>query len=383
MTTMDKRKIILSVLGVVLVIAAIFGAKLIIDSNVKKNPPVTKTVKSVFIDTVKNTTIPIVVPANGNITALHRLELFSEVQGIFRYSSKDFRPGQKYQKGQVLMSIDSEEYRASVQSAKSDLYNNITSIMPDLRLDYPRAFEKWETYLNKFDIKKSVPPLPETSSDQEKYFITGRGIVSAYYNVKNLEERLAKYSIVAPYNGILTEALVNKGTLIRPGQKLGEYIDPSVYELEVSIAKKFTDLLEVGKKVELTNLERSKTYQGTVSRINGKVNQETQSIRVFIKVENSELSEGMYLEAKLDAKQESDAIEIPRELLVDRSKVFVVNDSTLNLVDVNPVYFTNNTVVIKGLDDGTKILSANVPGAYSGMLVKIEGQKDLLKKEQS
>ena len=383
MTTMDKRKIILSVLGVVLVIAAVFGAKLIIDSNVKKNPPVTKTVKSVFIDTVKNTTIPIVVPANGNITALHRLELFSEVQGIFRYSSKDFRPGQKYQKGQVLMSIDSEEYRASVQSAKSDLYNNITSIMPDLRLDYPRAFEKWETYLNKFDIKKSVPPLPETSSDQEKYFITGRGIVSAYYNVKNLEERLAKYSIVAPYNGILTEALVNKGTLIRPGQKLGEYIDPSVYELEVSIAKKFTDLLEVGKKVELTNLERSKTYQGTVSRINGKVNQETQSIRVFIKVENSELSEGMYLEAKLDAKQENDAIEIPRELLVDRSKVFVVNDSTLNLVDVNPVYFTNNTVVIKGLDDGTKILSANVPGAYSGMLVKIEGQKDLLKKEQS
>ncbi|MGA8854476.1 MAG: efflux RND transporter periplasmic adaptor subunit [Christiangramia sp.] len=383
MTTMDKRKIILSVLGVVLVIAAIFGAKLIIDSNVKKNPPVTKTVKSVFIDTVKNTTIPIVVPANGNITALHRLELYSEVQGIFRYSSKDFRPGQKYQKGQVLMSIDSEEYRASVQSAKSDLYNNITSIMPDLRLDYPRAFEKWETYLNKFDIKKSVPPLPETSSDQEKYFITGRGIVSAYYNVKNLEERLAKYSIVAPYNGILTEALVNKGTLIRPGQKLGEYIDPSVYELEVSIAKKFTDLLEVGKKVELTNLERSKTYQGTVSRINGKVNQETQSIRVFIKVENSELSEGMYLEAKLDAKQENDAIEIPRELLVDRSKVFVVNDSTLNLVDVNPVYFTNNTVVIKGLDDGTKILSANVPGAYSGMLVKIEGQKDLLKKEQS
>ena len=383
MTTMDKRKIILSVLGVILVIAAVFGAKLIIDSNVKKNPPVTKTVKSVFIDTVKNTTVPIVVPANGNITALHRLDLYSEVQGIFRYSSKDFRPGQKYQKGQVLMSIDSEEYRASVQSAKSDLYNNITSIMPDLRLDYPKAFEKWEAYLNKFDIKKSVPPLPETSSDQEKYFITGRGIVSAYYNVKNLEERLAKYSIVAPYNGILTEALVNKGTLIRPGQKLGEYIDPSVYELEVSIAKKFTDLLEVGKKVELTNLERSKTYQGTVSRINGKVNQETQSIRVFIKVENSELSEGMYLEAKLDAKQENDAIEIPRELLVDRSKVFVVNDSTLNLVDVNPVYFTNNTVVIKGLDDGTKILSANVPGAYSGMLVKIEGQKDLLKKEQS
>ncbi|MBT8295524.1 MAG: HlyD family efflux transporter periplasmic adaptor subunit, partial [Gramella sp.] len=246
---MDKRKIILSALGVVLVVAAIFGAKLIIDSNVKENPPVAKTIKSVFIDTVENTTVPIIVPANGNITALNRLELFSEVQGIFRYSSKDFRPGQRFRKGQVLLSIDSEEYRASVQSAKSDLYNNITSIMPDLRLDYPDAFKKWEAYLNNFDISKSVPPLPETSTNQEQYFITGRGIESAYYNVKNLEERLAKFTIIAPYDGILTEALVNKGTLIRPGQKLGEFIDPRVYELEVSIAKKFSDVLEIGKSV--------------------------------------------------------------------------------------------------------------------------------------
>lgn len=380
---MDKRKIILSFLGIVLIIVAIFGAKLIIDSNVKEKPPVRKTVKSVFIDTVENGTVPIIVPANGNITALHRMELYSEVQGIFRYSSKDFRPGQKYRRGQVLLSIDSEEYRASVQAAKSDLYNNITSIMPDLRLDYPEAFQKWEKYLNNFDMAKAVPPLPETKTEQEQYFITGRGIISAYYNVKNLEERLAKYSIIAPYDGILTEALVNKGTLIRPGQKLGEYIDPSVYELEVSIAKKFSDILEVGKKVELSNLEGTQTFEGTVSRINGKVNQETQSIRVFIRVENPELSEGMYLEAKLDAKEEQNAIEIPRELLVERSKVFIVKDSTLNLVDVDPVYFTSNTVVIKGLEDGTKILSATVPGAYSGMLVKVEGQKDLLKKEQS
>ncbi len=380
---MEKRNIILSVLGIILVIAAIFGAKLIIDSNVKEKPPVRKTVKSVFIDTVQNRTVPIVLPANGNITALHKLDLYSEVQGIFRYTSKDFRPGQRYKKGQVLLGIDSEEYRASVQSAKSDLYNNITSIMPDLRLDYPDAFEKWETYLQNFDITKAVPALPETSSDQEKYFITGRGIVSAYYRVKNLEERLYKYTIVAPYDGILTEALVNKGTLIRSGQKLGEFIDPSVYELEVSIAKKFSDLLQIGEKVKLSNLEGSKSYEGTVSRINGKVNQETQSIRVFIKIDNPELSEGMYLEAKLDAKNEKNAIEIPRELLVERSKVFVVRDSTLNLVEVEPVYFTNNTVVIKGLKDGTRILSASVPGAYSGMLVKVEGQRDLLKKEQS
>ena len=379
---MDKRKIILSAIGVVLIVAAIFGAKAIIDSNVKGKPQVSKVIKSVFVDTVSNGTVPIVVPANGSVTALRKLELFAEVQGIFQNSSHDFRPGQKYRRGEVLLSVDSREYAASVQSQKSDLYNRITSIMPDLRLDFPEAFPKWETYLSNFDINKRIAPLPETGSEKEKYFITGRGIISAYYGIKNLEERLGKYNIIAPFDGILTEALVNRGTLIRQGQKLGEFIDPTVYELEVSVAKKFSDLLRVGEKVALTNLDETQNYTGTISRVNAKVDQETQTIEVFIKVNGNDIQEGMFLQAQIDAKDEENALEIPRELLVDRSKVFVVRNAQLQLVEVNPVFFGKNTVVIKGLADGEKMLSANVPGAYSGMLVSIQNENGSTKSDR-
>lgn len=379
---MDKRKIILSIIGVLLIIIAVIGAKAIIDSNVKETPPVSKVVKKVLVDTVQNGTVPIVVPANGSVTALHKLELYSEVQGIFQSSSRDFRPGERYRRGEVLININSQEYSASVHSAKSDLYNSITSIMPDLRLDFPEAFPKWEKYLRNFDINKSVPPLPKIDSDKEKYFITGRGIVSSYYSIKNLEERLGKYTIVAPFDGILTEALVTRGTLIRQGQKLGEFIDPSVYELEVSIAKKFSDLLKIGEAVSLSNLDGTESYSGIISRINARVDQETQTIEVFIRVKGDNIREGMFLQAKIDAKSVENAIEIPRELLVDRSKVFVVKDSVLDLIDVNPVYFGKNTVVIKGLKDGEKMLSANVPGAYSGMLVSIQQENGSIKSDR-
>lgn len=372
---MDTRKILLSVIGLLLIVAAVFGAKTIIDSNVKETPPVSKSVKNVFVDTVENGTVPIVVPANGRVTALHKLELFSEVQGIFQNSSKDFRPGQRYNKGQVLISINSQEYAASVQSAKSELYNRITSIMPDLRLDFPDAFPKWQSYLQQFDINKAVPALPEVDSEKEKYFITGRGIFSSYYGVKNLEERLNKYVITAPFDGVLTEALVTRGTLIRQGQKLGEFIDPSVYELEVSIAKKFSDLLETGKEVELTNLDGTESYTGEVSRINARVDQESQTIQVFIAVSGQGIKEGMFLQAKLNAKAEENAIEIPRELLVDRSKVFVVRDDVLGLIEVDPVFFGKNTVVVKGLENGQKILSTNFSGAYPGMLVNVQEEQ--------
>lgn len=365
------RKIILSITGVLLVIAAVFGAKAIIESNTVERPPVNKVVKTVFVDTVQNRTVPIIIPANGAVTALNKTELFSEVEGIFRNSSKPFRAGQSYKRGQVLLNMDGSEFAANVRSARSELYNSITAIMPDLRLDYPELYPKWEKYLNTYSVNRNLAPLPETESNQEKYFIAGRGIVSAYYNIKNLEARLNKFSISAPYNGVLTEALVTEGSLIRPGQKLGEFIDPSEFELEVAIRKSYSDLLKIGEKVTLSNLEDTQTFQGIVSRVNSRIDQASQTIQVFINIKDPEVKEGMYLEARLEARSVENAIEIPRELLEDLSKVYVVQEGLLALVDVTPVYYASEIVVIQGLKDGMKLISSPVPGAYPGMEVTI------------
>jgi len=243
--------------------------------------------------------------------------------------------------------------------------------MPDLRLDYPEVFEKWNTYLNAFDMNKSTPALPETMSEKEKYFISGRGILTNYYNVKNLEQRLAKYVIKAPFKGILTEALVTEGTLIRSGQKLGEFIDTGVYELEVAVSKSYSDLLQVSEKVQLTNLDKTKTYMGSVSRINGRVDLNSQTITAFIEVRDANLKEGMYLEANLNAKEEPNAIEIDRSLLLEGDKIFVVRDSILDIISVKPVYFSDKTVVLKDVPDGSTIIAKPVVGGYAGMLVKI------------
>jgi len=371
MTTMDKRKIILSLLGVVLVVGAIFGAKAIIDSKEPPKPNIQKTIKTVFVDTVRNSTIPIKIPANGNLVARDRVELYAEVQGVFRYSSRPFKAGQSYKKGETLLKMDAAEYEASVQSAKSDLYNQITAIMPDLRLDYPEIFPKWQQYLNDLNVNSSISPLPEPTNDKERYFISGRGINSAYFNIKNLEQHLVKYRITAPFNGVLTEALVTEGTLIRNGQKLGEFIDPSVYELQVSIGKQYADLLKLNEKVSLTDNSGNKTYEGKVSRINARIDQATQTVNVFIEVADASLKEGMYMQANLDARNEENAIEIDRSLISDRNEIFTVQDSVLKTIEVEPVYFSDRKVVIKGVPEGEIIVTRQVSGAYNGMPVKI------------
>ena len=364
------RKIILSILGILIIIASFFLAKQIVNSKTRPRAKVEKVVKTVFTETVSNGTVPIVVPANGNLRAKRRVELYAEVQGVFQKANRLFKAGQPYRKGETIINIDASEYYASVQSAKSNLYNLITSIMPDLRLDYPEVFPKWQAYLSGFDLDRTTPPLPEMTSEKEKFFISGRGIITNYYNVKNQEQRLRKYSISAPFNGILTEALVTEGTLVRSGQKLGEFINTDTYELEVSISKTYSDLLKINEHVDLVNLDRTKTYTGVVSRINGNIDLTTQTIKAFIEVSDPDLKEGMYLEASLNAKQETEAIEIDRNLLLENNQIFVVRDSLLDLIDVRPVYFSDKKVVLKDVPDGISILTKPVVGAFDGMLVK-------------
>ncbi len=364
------RKIILSVLGVFLIIGAIYVGSTIAESKKTIRPVAKKVIKTVFVDTVKNGTVRIVIPANGNLTAKRRIELFSEVQGIFRSGSKLFRAGQAYNSGQTLIRIDASEFYASVQSAKSNFYNSITAIMPDLKLDFPDIFDKWQDYIKGFDLNKTTPKLPEITTDKERYFITGRGIITEYYNIKNLEQRLGKYSIRAPFRGILTEALVTEGSLVRNGQKLGEYIDNSVYEMEVALSKTYASLLKVGESVTLNNLDKTETYTGKITRVNGSIDATTQTVSAFIEVKNDNLKEGMYLEAQLDAKEEQNAIEINRSLLLDNDEVFVVRDSVLDIIPVKPVYLGETKVVVKDIPDGTHLLARPVPGAYAGMQVK-------------
>lgn len=366
------RQIILAILGVVLIIGAIFLGNYFIDNNQKPMPKFSKTIKTVFVENVENKEIPIILTANGTLVAKHKIEIFSEVQGVLQTSNKLFKPGTEYVKGETLLSINSDEFTASLQSQKSNLFNLITSILPDIRLDFSSEFKKWESYLQSFDINKTSPKLPSFSSDKEKYFISGRGILTAYYNVKNLEIRMSKHRIKAPFTGVLTGALVTSGTLVRSGQKLGEFIDTDVYEMEVSINSEFADLLKVGNSVTLSNLNKSKNYTGKVVRVNGKIDQVSQTITAYIDVKHPDLKEGMFLEANLVAKSESDAIEVSRKLLIDNKAIYVVkNDSILTLVNINPVYFGAETIVIKGLDNNDKILTQTLPGAFDGMIVKI------------
>ena len=60
------RRILLSLIGVVIIGGALLGAYLIVKNSNKPKPQVQKIVKTVFTETAQNGSVPIVIPANGN-----------------------------------------------------------------------------------------------------------------------------------------------------------------------------------------------------------------------------------------------------------------------------------------------------------------------------
>ncbi|MEN1785185.1 MAG: HlyD family efflux transporter periplasmic adaptor subunit [Bacteroidota bacterium] len=333
------------------------------ETVLKINPPTVAT----FLATPKAT--PFMLEVTGTLQAKNRVEVYSEVQGVLLPQNNPFKEGHVFRKGERLLQIDGREHQAQLLSNKSNLISQITAMLPDMELEFPVAAKKWEAYVQNFTMRGPLQPLPETSSDQEKFFVTGKGIVQTYYNVKNLQARASKYTLIAPFKGMVTESNVTTGTLVRSGQKLGAYIDPSIFELQLAVPETAAQHIEIGKTVTLATLTNDQHFNGTIRRINSKVDQATRTINAIVTVVHPQLKDGQYLKARITGKPIADAVKLKGNLLQENDHVYILKDSTLVLHKVVPVNYEEDSVLVKGLQPNMRVLNEVLAKAHPGMSV--------------
>ena len=320
---------------------------------------------------VKNASYPAKVSFTGRVRAIDRIDLFAEVSGILKKNKLRFKEGNKFRKGQVLVHLDDTEMRLQLTSRKSKFINTITKLIPDLRIDYAKEAQSWEDYLEKLNPQKRLPSLPKIESKKLVYFISGRNVNDAYYDIKSQEAKLAKFTIYAPFNGVVKKSSINPGTLVRSGQSLGEFISTDAYEMEASISFRDLKFIELGQEVVLRSNELEKDWVGNIYRMGNVINESTQTISVFIKIKSKTVKEGMYLKGNVDGKMITDAFAVPRLLLLPEDKLYAVSDSTLVALDVDVIKVNNDQVIVRGLKNGTSLVSKSLARATEGTKVEI------------
>tara|TARA_B100000963_G_scaffold350246_1_gene360273 strand:- start:851 stop:1969 length:1119 start_codon:yes stop_codon:yes gene_type:complete len=368
------RKSIVSItVGLILLIFGIFISNLIIDLNKTEPKYNNDSVTSVYVVKVKNTTNNIEIERNGKLKSTNRIKIISEIQGTKKNSTKTrFKEGEKFKEGETILEINSSEFYSIVKQSRSELKNLIASVLPDIKIDYAESFDNWKTYFDNFSVEQTVAVLPQSATKKENLFVVGRGVESGYYKVKNLENRLSKYKIKAPFDGVLVNGNISDGEYIIPNQILGEFIDPNNFELDVNIPVDHVGKIKLHQTISIISDDNQNEITGIISRINKKVNESTQTIKIFIEFKNKNLFEGKFVEVKIPMGVIPNSFIISRSLLVNDRYVFVADkQDMISKINVKPLFYNKQNVIVSGLPDGTRLITSNVSDIYEGMKIKV------------
>lgn len=297
----------------------------------------------------------------GRVSAYDNISLSAEVSGKIMQGDVRLKTGERFNKGNVIIKIYDEDIKASLRSGKSSFLQTVSRILPDMKVDFANEYQKWLNFFNAIDPDKALPALPKINSDKERVFLASNNVLSSYYNLQQQEIILERYVIKAPFTGIFKSVNKEPGAIASPGAELANIIRSDKLEIIVPVFPDDLKWIKKGEKVSITGIY-GETYQATVSRISGFVDQSTQSVNVYLtynpKGKDSFL-EGEYVDVVFNGVKVS-GFEIPREALVDDHYVYELKDNMLEKTKVDVVRMSDDKVIIAGLDTSKVIVTESL-----------------------
>lgn len=337
----------------------------------EQSPVKARALQGVEVLKVQNENTSTFIKVDGPLAAVRKIQLFAEVTGVLEDGPKAFKTGVEYRKGEILLSIENSEARANYEASLNQYISTLSRALPDVKLDYPQAYQRWQKHLKALQGKGALPEPPRPENEKLKLFLTGQGVYRDFENLRSAQIRLSKFTLRAPYNGVLTEANIETGTLVRAGQALGEFMATDVYEMETSVSPREAELIEKGDSVKLYRSDGRGPFTGVVHRKNAKVDPSSLRLKIFIRLKGESLHDGLYMKGQIRGKVLENSYRLDRNLLIDRQSVYLVRDSSLVKQPVEILHREPGEVVVRGLPDGAQLPKKPVPGAYPGMRVKI------------
>jgi multidrug efflux pump subunit AcrA (membrane-fusion protein) len=372
---MKKQKYIILVAGAAIIIFSFLSMKAL--SGLKENPepkPPVETLRFVKAKPIKYEDITASLTASGRVASRSEITISAEVSGKILEGKVPFKAGLSFGKGDLLVKIYDNEAALSLKAAVSSFLTQLAGILPDLKIDFPESYSKWYSFFERIEIQKDLPELPEFSSTQEKVFLASKNILSNYYTIKSSESRLKKYSIYAPFSGAITQVNVENGAIANVGATLGKIINTSSLELEVPLEVKDAKWINIGDRVLASEESGQDEWSGTVLRKAGDVNEETQSMSVYVSLTNNSskpIYKGQYLKARFHGIPLNSVMELPRNAVFNSNEVFTVEDSLLTKEEINVVKVGEKTLFFNGLKENTEIVVEPLVNAPEQTKVKI------------
>lgn len=224
-------------------------------------------------------------------------------------------------------STELANYKANLSSTRTEVNTALTNVVNQTQLiegtritneknisTARSALESAKTSLSK---AKSQLELKKSGSTESTIDLKKAGVQQARANLSRIREKLQKYTLRAPMDGIVTRIPKEEGEVISPQEKAISMMSSGPFQIEANVSEAEIAKVEIGDPVEITldAFGPEKEFKGRVvdidtveTVVSGVIYYQ---VTVEFNSENKKIKSGMTANLEIQTEKKKDAFYLP------------------------------------------------------------------------
>ena len=367
-------------------------AKWLIDTKpVAKRKPISIGAPLVETITVKPVNKTVKITAMGTVIPSKEVVIQPQVSGEILEKSPRLVPGGVLMAGERLLKIDARDYEIVRNVKKSDLVRALS----EYKIEESRqeiAKKEWELLGSEIKTSKSGKDM----ALRRPYLQSARAIVnSAKSALIKAQLDIQRTTIRVPFNSTVKEKYVDLGQTVGPGTRLAHLVGIDEFWVQISVP---TDQLpwitipnmnnRMGSKAiviqEIENRGTRIKRVGRIIRLLSDLDPVGRMARLLVTVEDPlglrkedtnrsvPLLLGAYVKVEVFGPRIDGVFEISRKALREDGKIWIMTrEQKLKIKRVEIVWREKDTVLVRGLKTGDRIIANRIPAPVAGMKLRL------------
>jgi HlyD family secretion protein len=223
--------------------------------------------------------------------------------------------------------------------------------------------------------------LQQTGVDQATIAANKAALEQARADVQLLQTQLAQSSVYAPFDGVVTQRLLDPGAFAGPNQPIVQVSQIDQVYVNANVPDDALAYVRPGTPATFTTSSLpGRSFHGTIADVNAVPTSGTLSYRARIRQPNpgGELRGGMLVTLTVEKQRHMGAVVVPRTALFQTergSNVYTVEDGKAKLLPVEVGLQTDTLAEVRGPEvrPGTVVIVTRPDALQDGSVVAVGG----------
>ena len=305
------------------------------------------------------------VDLNGVVEARTLTNVVPQVTGRVVEVSADFRPGARFEAGDVLFRIEAADYELAVERTLAE----IEIARADLaRLEAEAEAERqiWNQQYTDREIPDLIARVPQIAATEARIH-SGEAARAA------AELELSRTVVRAPFAGRVLDTDLDIGQVVVQGSPVGSIFSTGGLEIAVPVSSE--ELALIGDPIgSAATIERvaGGTVDAVVVRKAAALDEQTRLGTLFLATEDAaSLTLGEFVGVQIRGDVAPDLYQVPAASLTSSDQIWVVEDGVLREREVNVVASEGSYAYLRSFDVADGIVAIPPSDGRDGLPVEV------------